>query len=318
MIEVKNLVKKYSGNPALLGISFTADKGEIVGLLGPNGAGKSTTMNIITGYIEASEGTVTVDGFEIGKNPKEVKKRIGYLPETAPLYTDMTVSGYLNFVCALKGVKSGRKEHIADILEITGLADCAKRLIKNLSKGYRQRVGIAQALVGNPQILILDEPTAGLDPAQILQTLDLIKTLREDRVIIISSHVLSEISACCDRVLVINKGSLAADVKTSELSSVFSKNKRLSLEIEGDPDTAVKYLERISGVVSVSDNGETENGVHSYTVEYREKKDIKREVFKNMSAANLLILKMEEQQFSLEQVFLQLTSDGGQKGGKKK
>ena len=197
MIEVKNLVKKYSGNPALLGISFTADKGEIVGLLGPNGAGKSTTMNIITGYIEASEGTVTVDGFEIGKNPKEVKKRIGYLPETAPLYTDMTVSGYLNFVCALKGVKSGRKEHIADILEITGLADCAKRLIKNLSKGYRQRVGIAQALVGNPQILILDEPTAGLDPAQILQTLDLIKTLREDRVIIISSHVLSEISACC-------------------------------------------------------------------------------------------------------------------------
>lgn len=318
MIEVKNLVKKYSGNPALLGISFTADKGEIVGLLGPNGAGKSTTMNIITGYIEASEGTVTVDGFEIGKNPKEVKKRIGYLPETAPLYTDMTVSGYLNFVCALKGVKSGRKEHIADILEITGLADCAKRLIKNLSKGYRQRVGIAQALVGNPQILILDEPTAGLDPAQILQTLDLIKTLREDRVIIISSHVLSEISACCDRVLVINKGSLAADVKTSELSSVFSKNKRLSLEIEGDPDTAVKYLERISGVVSVSDNGETENGVHSYTVEYREKKDIKREVFKNMSAANLPILKMEEQQFSLEQVFLQLTSDGGQKGGKKK
>ncbi len=319
MIEVNGLVKKYSGKTALDGISFKAEKGEILGLLGPNGAGKSTTMNIITGYISATEGTVTVDGCEIYSKPQQVKKKIGYLPEVPPLYTDMTVKGFLGFVYGLKGVKGNKKEHIAEVMRRAKIDDVSGRLIKNLSKGYRQRVGIAQALIGDPEILIFDEPTSGLDPAQISETRDLIRELGKEHTVIISSHILAEMSAVCDRVIIINKGKIAADLKTSQLSSAFSKEQRLRLEIEGSPSNVIKALERIPGVQSVTDDGPVDGITNSYTVEYRSRQDIKRAVFKAMANADLPIVKMEGEERSLEQLFLQLTSDdGGKKRGKKK
>ena len=211
MIEVKNLTKRYGSNLALNHIHFSLEEGTILGFLGPNGAGKSTTMNIITGYLSPTEGSITVDGFDTLENPLEAKKRIGYLPEIPPLYTDMTVKEYLNFMYDLKKVKLPRKEHIAEICSLVKIDDVYGRLIANLSKGYRQRVGIAQALLGNPPVLILDEPTVGLDPKQIIEIRNLIKSLGRKHTVILSSHILSEVQAVCERVIVINRGSIVAD-----------------------------------------------------------------------------------------------------------
>ena len=240
MIEVKNLTKQYGSNLALNHISFSLEEGTILGFLGPNGAGKSTTMNIITGYISPTEGSITVDGFDTLENPLEAKKRIGYLPEIPPLYTDMTVKEYLNFMYDLKKVKLPRKEHIEEICSLVKIDDVYHRLIANLSKGYRQRVGIAQALLGNPPVLILDEPTVGLDPKQIIEIRNLIKGLGRKHTVILSSHILSEVQAVCERVIVINRGSIVADGTPDSLAHSLSNENRLLLRLEGEEEP-IKY-----------------------------------------------------------------------------
>ena len=231
MIKIENLTKRYGNKYALSGISFEVNKGEIVGFLGPNGAGKSTTMNILTGFLSFTDGKVEINGLDILDYPDEAKKNIGYLPEQPPLYLDMTVSEYLNFIYDLKGCKLNRKKHIAEIIEVVRLTDVRGRLIGNLSKGYRQRVGIGQALVGNPQVIILDEPTVGLDPRQVVEIRNLIRTLGLDHTVILSTHILSEVQAVCDRVIIINKGKIVADRKTEDIASAVSGNSRMSVKI---------------------------------------------------------------------------------------
>ena len=231
MIEVKNLTKSYGDKKAINGISFTVEDGEILGFLGPNGAGKSTTMNILTGYISSTSGSAIINGVDIFEEPLKAKKNIGYLPEIPPLYIDMTVKDYLNFVYDLKKCKLPRKAHLKDVCELVQITDVYERIIKNLSKGYKQRVGLAQALIGNPPVLILDEPTVGLDPKQIIEIRTLIKKLGKKHTVILSSHILSEIQAVCDRVIIINKGKVAAEDTIDNLSKTVSGDHRLPLEI---------------------------------------------------------------------------------------
>ena len=252
MVEVKKLTKNYGNIKAVDNISFTVGEGEILGFLGPNGAGKSTTMNIITGYISSTSGTVTIDGKEILENPKEAKAKIGYLPEIPPLYTDMTVKKYLEFMFDLKKVKLPKKEHIEEVMRLVRITEQADRIIKNLSKGYRQRVGFAQALLGNPPVLILDEPTVGLDPMQIIEIRKLIKSLGKKHTIILSSHVLSEISATCDRILVISNGKIVADAKTDELSSSTAGEEKLALVVEGAASDIISAIKNIPAVIRVN------------------------------------------------------------------
>ena len=252
MVEVKKLTKNYGNIKAVDNISFTVGEGEILGFLGPNGTGKSTTMNIITGYISSTSGTVTIDGKEILENPKEAKAKIGYLPEIPPLYTDMTVKKYLEFMFDLKKVKLPKKEHIEEVMRLVRITEQADRIIKNLSKGYRQRVGFAQALLGNPPVLILDEPTVGLDPMQIIEIRKLIKSLGKKHTIILSSHVLSEISATCDRILVISNGKIVADAKTDELSSSTAGEEKLALVVEGAASDIISAIKNIPAVIRVN------------------------------------------------------------------
>ena len=233
MIEVKNLTKRYGTNVALDNVSFSVEEGKILGFLGPNGAGKSTTMNIITGYLSSTEGTVTVGGYDILENPNEAKKLIGYLPELPPLYMDMTVKEYLNFMYDLKKVTLPREKHIQEICRLVKIQNVYKRLIGNLSKGYKQRVGIAQALLGNPPVLILDEPTVGLDPKQIIEIRRLIKDLGRNHTVILSSHILPEVQAVCERVIIINNGKLVADGATDRLAHDLSADHRLIIRVAG-------------------------------------------------------------------------------------
>ena len=314
MVEVKNLTKCYGDIKAVDDISFTVDTGEVLGFLGPNGAGKSTTMNIITGYISSTSGTVTVDGSEILENPKETKKKIGYLPEIPPLYPDMTVRKYLEFMFDLKKVKLPKKEHIDEIMRLVQIADKEKRIIKNLSKGYRQRVGFAQALLGNPPVLILDEPTVGLDPKQIIEIRKLIRGLGKKHTVIFSSHVLSEVSATCDRVIVISEGRIVADARTDELSKSFADVQKLSLTAEGSSSDILGEIKKIPGVkkyVKLRDISET---VAEYSVEYSNDADIRRDVFSAMSRIGCPILEMKSGNESLEDMFLKLTQGAGKRG----
>lgn len=316
MIEVKNLVKQYGKKRAVDNVTFTINKGEILGFLGPNGAGKSTTMNIITGYLSATEGTVTIDGHEILDDPIKAKARIGYLPELPPLYLDMTVKDYLDFVYDLNKVKIPRKQHIQEICELVKITNVYDRLIKNLSKGYRQRVGIAQALIGNPDVLILDEPTVGLDPKQIIEIRNLIKELGKKHTVILSSHILSEVQAVCERVIVINNGKLVADDTPDNLSKDMSTDHTLMLRVEGPEDEIYKTLVKIPNMVSVQALGEKENGgVFDFSVEAQKGEDIRREVFKRLAARGWPILSMRTNQLSLEDIFLQLTSENKSNGG---
>ena len=248
MIEIKNLTKNYGPKKAVDNISFTVEKGEIVGFLGPNGAGKSTTMNVITGYISLNGGSVKVDGFDIEKNPKECKTKIGYLPEQPPLYMDMTVLEYLEFVYELKGVKEPKENHIRKILDLVKIDDVKKRVIKNLSKGYKQRVGIAQALIGNPPILILDEPTVGLDPKQIIEIRNVIKELGKDRTVILSSHILAEIASICEKVIIINEGKVMGIGTPDELSNALSKQNIIDIRIVGDKNEIYKVLKNVENI----------------------------------------------------------------------
>ena len=311
MVEVKNLTKVYGDIKAVNDISFTVNSGEVLGFLGPNGAGKSTTMNIITGYLSSSSGTVTVDGSEILENPKETKAKIGYLPEIPPLYPDMTVKAYLEFMYDIKKVKLPKSEHIDEVMAVVKISDVKDRLIKNLSKGYKQRVGFAQALLGNPPVLILDEPTVGLDPKQIIEIRTLIKGLGKKHTVIFSSHVLSEVSAICDRIIVISNGSIVADAKTDELSTVLSGQGQLLLEVEGSASTVSTALNDVYGVKKVSSIG-----TNRYAVDFDNTVDIRKGVFSALVKSGCVILEMKRGGLTLEESFLQLTSQNQRtKGG---
>lgn len=308
LIKIENLVKRYGNQTAIKDINLEVKKGEILGLLGPNGAGKSTTMNIITGYISATEGSVLIDGFDIFKNPIEAKKRIGYLPEIPPLYTDMTVEEYLDFVSKLKKVeKIKRKEHIDTIIDSIKLTDVRKRLIKNLSKGYKQRVGLAQAIIGNPEVLILDEPTVGLDPKQIIEIRNLITELGKEHTIILSSHILSEVSALCHRVVIINKGLLVAEGTPEDLSRKLSYGNKLQLRVKASIDTAEKVIKEISGISSIKNEGIKEPNTIDLVLEAKNNRDIREDIFNAFSKANVPLLMIKPVNITLEEIFLEVT-----------
>lgn len=313
MIEVKNLVKRYGRQTALDGVSFSVKDGEILGFLGPNGAGKSTTMNIITGYISATDGTVLIDGLDILEEPLKAKSKIGYLPEIPPLYGDMTVNKYLRFMFDIKKLTLPKAEHIEEISKMVGIDKVSNRIIKHLSKGYRQRVGFAQALLGNPPVLILDEPTVGLDPNQIIEIRNLIRRLGKKHTIILSSHVLSEVQATCDRIVVINNGKIVADDMKDSMTSKAADNKLVAV-IEGREQAVLSAIRKIAGVVKVTKTGEPERGCGEYTIECHEDTDIRRVLFKTMAALSMPILMLHREELSLEDVFINLTQ--GQGGNK--
>ena len=316
MIEVKNLSKSYGSKLAVDNISFSSGEGEILGFLGPNGAGKSTTMNILTGYLSSSGGQALIDGVDILEDPMTAKKSLGYLPEQPPLYLDMTVDEYLNFVYSLKRCKYPKRSHLGEICELVRIEDVRHRVIRNLSKGYRQRVGLAQALVGNPRTLILDEPTVGLDPKQIIEIRELIKRLGRNHSVILSSHILPEVQAVCDRVVVINKGKIVADDTAENLSHNLSADHKIIAHIEG-PVTEVKsLLEKTAGVTEVRVGREIEKGVYEYELDPKAGADIRRGVFNQMAARNYPILLMRSSELSLEEIFLKLTAGDfyGEKG----
>ena len=307
MIEVVSLSKKYGSHLAVDDVSFSIEKGEVVGFLGPNGAGKSTIMNIITGYLSFTKGKVSIDGIDIIDNPEEAKKRIGYLPEIPPLYIDMTVKEYLYFVYDLKRVKFPKAAHIGEIMRLVGLNEVNGRLIKNLSKGYRQRVGFAGALVGNPDVLILDEPTVGLDPKQIIEIRNLISRLGKNHTIILSSHILSEIQAVCKRVIIINQGQIIADDTPDNLSSKLSQDKSIVARIICNETDMLKALKTVSGVESVTSLGKTEDGAYDFNIVPEDDVDIRASVFNKIKESGKTLLSYSKGGISLEQVFLRLT-----------
>lgn len=310
MIEIQNLTKNYGRIRAVNNLSFTVKKGEILGFLGPNGAGKSTTMNIITGYIPSSKGSVKVCGYDIMEQPKEVKKRIGYLPEHPPVYHDMTVIDYLNFVSELKLVdKKQKKSQIDDIMELVKITDHKNRLIKNLSKGYKQRVGLAQALVGSPEVLVLDEPTIGLDPKQIIEIRKLIKALSKEHTIILSSHILPEVSAVCERIVIINKGEIAAVDTPENLSKGMGTVSKLSVTIAGPKNTIIKQINDIYGVKYVQPNIEKGKDVTNYIIESDKDIDVRRPLFFAMAKAGYPIIELRSMDMTLEDIFLTLTTE---------
>jgi len=310
MIKVENVTKRYGSKIAADHVTFEVKEGEVVGFLGRNGAGKSTTMNIITGYISSSEGSASIDGYDILNDPTEVKKRIGYLPEQPPLYLDMTVEEYLRFCCQLKNVDAKKiNTHIGDLCNHVGILDMRKRLIRNLSKGYRQRVGLAQALVGNPKVLILDEPTVGLDPRQIIEIRQLIKNLGRTHTIILSSHILSEIQGVCERVIIIDKGKIVAQDTLENLAKNVGQITRMTLRIV-DADAATrKAIHDIHGVKSVEQVGVMEPGTADYLVECEKEMDVRKEVFRTMARMNKPIIMFRPMDVTLEDIFLQLTTE---------
>ena len=308
MIQVENLVKKYGSHTAVDHLSFTVEKGQIYGFLGPNGAGKSTTMNVMTGYIAAGSGTVKINGYDILKQPEEAKKCIGYLPEVPPLYTDMTVREYLLFVAELKKVpKKERKDHVSEIVEKIQLTDMQKRLIRNLSKGYKQRVGLAQALVGDPEVLILDEPMVGLDPKQIIEMRDLIRNLAKEHTIILSSHILSEISAVCDHIMIISQGKLAASGSPQELQEMMHTKAEIEITLIGTRELAEEILQKIDGIDSYEIEPADEADSIKIRVETAGGKDMRKELSLALSKENMPILSMNRVEKSLEDIFLELT-----------
>ena len=312
MIEVSGLTKTYGNKRGITDISFTINEGEIVGFLGPNGAGKSTTMNVITGYLSATAGAAKVAGIDILENPLEAKKHIGYLPQDPPLYLDMTVDEYLNFIYDIKGVKKedeSRTAHIDRICEMVGITQVRSRVINNLSGGYKQRCGLAQALVGDPDVLILDEPTVGLDPKQIIEIRNVIKDLGRNRTIILSTHILQEVSAVCERVLVINNGRLVADDTPTHLSALLTGEHKLEYRIAGPKDKIVGVLRSVDGVKVVTPTIEAEPGAFEYLVESAEHLDVRKLIFSALSRAGYPVLLLKNQDLSLEDVFIQLTAD---------
>lgn len=308
MVEVRNLTKRYGTKLALDHVSFTVEEGSIVGFLGPNGAGKSTTMNIVTGYLSATSGEVLVSGKNTLEEPQEVKKLIGYLPEQPPLYMDMTVKEYLNFMYDLKKAKLPREQHLSEICKLVKIEEVYNRLIGNLSKGYKQRVGIAQALIGNPPVLILDEPTVGLDPKQIIEIRTLITNLGKNHTVILSSHILPEVQAVCERIIVINNGKVVADGATDTLAHDLSKDHRLLLRAEAPERELYHALKGLPHVLSVESLGEKESGVFEMTVESEPSVDLRRDVFSLIARKGWSLLAMKNMDLTLEDLFLQLTN----------
>ncbi len=307
MIEVKSLSKKYGKHLAVDDVSFTIEKGEVVGFLGPNGAGKSTIMNILTGYISATSGSASIDGYDILEQSEQAKRRIGYLPEIPPLYLDMTVTEYLYFIYDLKKVRFPKKAHIDEILGLVKIDNVKNRLIKNLSKGYRQRVGIASALVGNPDVLILDEPTVGLDPKQIIEIRELISKLGKNHTVILSSHILSEIQAVCKRILIINNGRLVANDTAENLSKTLSSDHSIVVRVAGPEAEIHKILLSIKGVESVSAQGLREDNAYEFLIMPKENSDIRRDIFSRLAERNRPLLELRSNELTLEQIFLRLT-----------
>ena len=310
MIEVKNLVKKYGDHTAVDHLSFTVEKGQIYGFLGPNGAGKSTTMNIMTGYLGATDGEVLINGHDILKEPDAAKKSIGYLPELPPLYMDMTVMEYLKFSTELKKIKKeDREAEIEKALKLVKLADVQDRLIKNLSKGYKQRVGLAQAILGFPEIIILDEPTVGLDPKQIIEIRELIRELAKEHTVILSSHILAEIREVCDYIMIISKGKLVASDTPEHLEELMNGSDTIHIETRAEEETVREIL---SGLKDIEDVTYTqENEILKAEVKTKERKDIREAIFSAFAEAQCPLLTLQKTTVSLEEVFLELT--GGQK-----
>jgi ABC-2 type transport system ATP-binding protein len=307
MIVVEDLVKNYGNFQAVKGLNLHVEKGQIVGLLGPNGAGKSTTMNIITGYISATSGTVKIDGINIMEKPKEAKRQIGYLPEIPPLYMDMTVLSYLKFVAEIKGIsKKERPAEVKRCMQITKITDRAQRMISKLSKGYRQRVGLAAALLGNPPILILDEPTVGLDPSQVVEIRELIRSLAEEHTVILSSHILSEVSEVCDHIIIINDGQVVAEDTPENLSKKYSNQSHVAMEIKGARETIAETLDAIDYIESYA-FGESADGVLEVNLTLNTDEDKNDDLFYAFAEKKLPVTKISRENLSLEEIFLKLT-----------
>ncbi len=322
MIEVQNLTKRYGSHCAVNDISFRVEEGEILGFLGPNGAGKSTTMNILTGYLSATDGVVKINGHDILEEPNEAKASIGYLPEQPPLYLDMTVREYLDFMFDLKKCKFDRAKHIAEICKLMQIEHVYGRLIKNLSKGYRQRVGFAQALIGNPPVLILDEPTVGLDPNQIIEIRTLIKNLGKHHTVILSSHILPEVEAVCDRIVIINGGEIVADSTAAQLSDKYSSDRRLMARIVGGEAQVTAILNQVDGIAGVTCLGEKEPGICEYALEPAEGTDFRMGLFNALAKGGYPLVGLKSMEMSLEEIFISLTREKlpqtTRKGGKRK
>ena len=306
-VEIKNLSKLYGSNKALNDISFSVKKGEIMGFLGPNGAGKSTTMNIITGFISPSSGSVTVGGYDILEDPMEAKKLIGYLPENPPLYLDMTVNEYLGFVYELKKVSQDRETHLKRIMEQVQIYDKKDRMIKNLSKGYKQRVGLAQALIGDPQVLILDEPTVGLDPKQIIEIRDVIKALGKNRTIILSTHIMQEIEAVCDRVTIIAQGNIVAQNTLAEIGNEAGEKNRYIVGVMGNGEEAYNTIKSMPETVSC-EVSRMEKNISEFIVEQASDTDIRMSLTSELAKNNLAIASLRSATLTLEEIFIKLTS----------
>ena len=309
MIEVKNLTKKYGNHIAVDNLSFKVESGRIYGFLGPNGAGKSTTMNIITGYLAATDGTVTIGGYNIQTEPEKAKAKVGYLPEMPPLYAEMTVKEYLDFVAELKNVpKNERQEQVEKVMEETHITDMSGRLIRNLSKGYKQRVGMAQAILGDPEVLIFDEPSVGLDPKQIIEVRDLIRKLGEKHTVILSSHILSEVSAVCDHIMIISKGKLVADGSPEELQNMMGGKAEIEITVLGDASEAAKILKNADGVDDVIADGKDQQGNGKIRVVSAINVDAREAVSLKLAENRIAVMGMERREKSLEDIFLELTS----------
>jgi len=308
VIEISGLEKVYGTKKAVSKASFSVKRGEIMGFLGPNGAGKSTTMNILTGYLSPSSGTVKVDGLDILEHPKEAKKKIGYLPENPPLYFDMTVFEYLDFAYDLKKVKLNKEEHLEEIMKLVKILNVKDRMIKNLSKGYKQRVGLAQALIGNPDVLVLDEPTVGLDPKQIIEIRNVIKEIGKSRTIILSTHILQEVSAVCDRVTVINKGHIIVSDSLINIQEKMGDKGKYLLRVAGTEVQAREILEKIENIRFMGYVGKRENDTVDFMVEAEEGFDIRKNIFEAFAAANLPLVEFKSTELSLEEIFIRLTN----------
>lgn len=311
MIKVEHLVKRYGSRNVVDDLSFTVEKGQIVGFLGPNGAGKSTTMNMITGYISATEGTIEIDGVDLFEEPEKAKKKIGYLPEMPPLYPDMLVREYLNFVCDLKKVKREKREQmVSKVMRRTKITDVSERLIKNLSKGYKQRVGFAGAMVGDPEILIFDEPTVGLDPKQILEIRDLIRDLSEKHTILLSSHIMQEVSAVCNEIIIINEGKMIVMDTPDNISSHIEQANELTMEVKGNKELIKSTLSAIEhiGDFKVKDAGDEE--ICRVSIMTDSEHDIRESVFYALAENRCAILEMHTKEPTLEEIFIRLTGNG--------
>ena len=313
MIKIEHLVKNYGANCAVDDISFEIKKGEIVGFLGPNGAGKSTTMNILTGYLSSTAGIVEVAGVNVLDDPMEAKRHIGYLPEQPPLYLDMTVEEYLIFTYNLKGCKLNRTKHLEEICEVVKIRDVYKRLIKNLSKGYRQRVGIAQALIGNPEIIIFDEPTVGLDPKQIIEVRNLLRNLGKDHTVILSTHILQEVQAVCDRIIIINKGKIVADELTENITRAVESNRRFQLKICGPQKEVLNMLRTKPGIVHAELTSGRDGDAYIFNVESEVGVDIRKSLFYTLAEKGWPLVGMEALGMSLEDVFVAIVDQAAER-----